>query len=131
MGVPITWRTINSEGAAGAYRPLQAAGNSINNAFDMFQKVIQQRQALDAGNVEAVDEGAKQAYLGRLQQLKTPEEVAAFEASPEASAMRQSMSSVRQGQVMAAPEARIASTRQSILAGQQYGEHHWNSLGFF
>ena len=120
MGTPITWRNVEAANPALASRPMEAAGNSVNNAFDIFSKLIQQRQGVDNANMAAVEEGGKQAYLDRLQQAKTPEEVAALEASGELNTLAQGLSATTRAQLRGAAEARLTSTRQGVTAGQQY-----------
>ena len=114
MGNPITWRNVDAPNPALAAAPMLAAGNSINTGFDIFSKMIQQRQAMDANNLAAQEEGAKQGYLDRLQGLTTPEAVAAFEASGEGERARQALTSVARSQIRSAGEA-----RQNSLIGVQ------------
>ena len=74
----------------------------------------------------AVDEAGKQAYLDRLQQFKSPDEVAAFEASGEATAMRQSLMAASRGAIRPAAEA-----RGQYLTGVQRGTEQfgWQKAG--
>lgn len=122
MGAPITWRNVESANPGLAARPMEAAAGSVNSAFDIFNKVIQQRQGIDNANVAAVEEGGKQAYLDRLQMAKTPEEVAALEASGELNTLAQGLSATTRAQLRGAAEARLTSTRQGAVAANAYGD---------
>ena len=122
MGAPITWRNVEAANPGLASRPMEAATNTVNNAFDIFSKLVQQRQGIDNANMAAVEENDKQAYLDRLQQAKTPEEVAALEASGELNALAQGLTATSRAQLRGAAEARLTSTRQGVMAGQQYDD---------
>lgn len=120
MSTPITWRNVTGPSAADASRPMEVASNTINGAFDIFGRLIDQRQTIDANNVKQLDENAKQAYLGRLAQAKTPEELVALQQSGELGTMMSGLSSQSQAAVRGADEARLTSVRQGLVAQQAY-----------
>jgi len=119
MGTPITWRNVSSDTPAAVPALLQGAGNSINNSFDIFGGLIANREQVNANNVKALDEAAKQNYLDQVAGLKTPEAVKAAEAS--LTAARAGLSPQAQAAVRGADEARLASVRQGITADQTFG----------
>lgn len=126
MGTPITWRNVEAVNPAAAAQPMQAATGTINGAFDIFNKIIQQRQAVDAGNVQVMDEVSKQNYLDRLQQETTPEGMAALVASGELDAARQALSAAARNSVRPAAEARTASLVNTQRGTEKFG---WERAG--
>lgn len=122
MAAPITWRNIEGPSTAGAMRGLESVGSSINSSFDIFGKLLNQRQSIEDGNVAALDTAAQQAYVDRLAQAKTPEEVAALQASGELDRMRQDMTVAARRGILGADEARLTGTRQAALASTAYND---------
>ena len=118
MAGPITWRNVDGPTPAAAAGLFRSAADTTNGAFDIFSKLIQQRQAVDQANVGALDESNKQAYLDTLQNAKTPEEVAALET--QLATQRAGLSSAAKASIRGAAEARITSTRQNDIAAQAF-----------
>lgn len=116
MGNPITWQNVTGPSQADAARMMDMARSSLNVGFDAFGKVIKDTETFNANQVLKLDEAAKQNYLDRVQQMRTAEEVAVFEASPEAEGMRQKMQAPTRGLVRPAAEA-----RGQYLTGVQRG----------
>jgi hypothetical protein len=123
MAAPITWQNVSEpSGARGAAPILQGAVQGVNGAFDIFSKLIQQRQSLDQANAAAIDDANKQVYLDRLASAKTPEAVAALEASGELQTLQQRLTAASRGAVRGADEARITAVRQNDLATNTFNE---------
>jgi hypothetical protein len=99
---------------------MEGATGTINSAFDIFNKVIQQRQGFQDKQVANSYEADKQAYLDRFAGAKTPEEVAALEANPEVAAHRQRLSIADQAATRGVGEARTTSVRQNAMAASAY-----------
>lgn len=79
----ITWRNIDAPHVGGAASLFQQAGQSLNNGFQGLQDVLKQYQGQEKANWDAAKEQNTQAFLDRLSQAKTPEEMAALQASGE------------------------------------------------
>jgi len=120
MAGPITWRNVSGPSPAEAARPLQIAQQSFNGAFDALGNIIKQREATDASNVLATDEAAKQAFLERLNGARTPDELTAMQ--PDILAARAALSPRNQAATRGADEARIASLRTNITAGNKFAD---------
>lgn len=118
MAGPITWRNVEAANTAPALRAMEGASSSVNSSFDIFNKLIQQRQAIDQNNVMAVDEAGKQAYLDTLQGAATPEQVEALRGNLEA--QRAGLSATARAAIRGAADARLTGVRQQVVAGQQY-----------
>jgi|GEM_PF-4660946 len=79
----ITWRNIDAPHVGGAASLFHQAGQSLNNGFQGLQDVLKQYQGQEKANWDAGKEQNTQAFLDRLSQAKTPEEMAALQASGE------------------------------------------------
>lgn len=77
----ITWRNIDAPSVGGAASLFQQAGQSLNNGFQGLQDVLKQYQGQEKANWDAGKEQNTQAFLDRLSQVRTPEEMAALQAS--------------------------------------------------
>lgn len=122
MGSPITWRTVAGPSPAQALDPLLASQRTFGSAFDAFNRVLAQREAFAAEQAAGVREGNKQAFLDALQQAATPEAVEALKASGQLEALKGRLTPENLAAVRGAEDARLAATRQQVLAGQQYGD---------
>lgn len=122
MAGPITWRNVDAANPALAGAALGAATQTTNGAFDIFSRLIQQRQAMDQGNATAVDEANKQAYLDTLNAAKTPEELAALQASGKLGDIRQNLTAAARGAVRGADEARTTAVRQGVVAENTFND---------
>lgn len=80
----ITWRNVDGgQGALAAGRLMQGAEQSFNSGFSGLQDVLKQYQGQEKANWDAGKEQNTQAFLDRLSQVRTPEEMAALQASGE------------------------------------------------
>lgn len=122
MGSPITWRTVAGPSPAQALDPLLASQRTFGSAFDAFNRVLAQREAFAADQAAGVREGNKQAFLDALQQAVTPEAVEALKASGQLEALKSRLTPENLAAVRGAEDARLAATRQQVLADQQYGD---------
>lgn len=123
MAAPITWRNVDGgPNPASAAIPLAYSQQSINGAFDAFNNILRQREAVNQTNAAAVGEGNKQAYLDRLSQAKTPEELAAMQRSGLLDTLRQGLSPTAAAAVRGADEARLTALRQQATAATAFDE---------
>lgn len=123
MAAPITWQNVNEPSGARAAAPiLQGAVQGVNGAFDIFSRLIQQRQGIDQANAAAIDDANKQVYLDRLASAKTPEELAALQASGQLDTLRQGLTATARGAVRGADEARTTSVRQNTVAENEFND---------
>lgn len=85
----ITWRNVDGgQGALAAGRLLQGAEHSFNSGFSGLQGVLKQYQGQEQANWDAGKEMNTQAFMDRLSQVKSPEEMAALQASGELDQLR-------------------------------------------
>lgn len=119
----ITWRSLapTADAATGA-NLLAAAQRSGNLAFDPFKKILADQEAFAASQAAGVREGNKQAFLTALQGAKTPEEVAALQASGQLQELQSRLTPQDLAAVRGADEARVAGLRQQITTGQQFDD---------
>lgn len=87
--MPITWRNIESDTTRGAAGLMEVARRSLNDGFTGLQSTLEQRNEIQDQNWEARKQTNTNAFLDRLAQFKTPEELAAAQASGELQALRQ------------------------------------------
>jgi hypothetical protein len=116
--MPITWRNVDAPSTAGVGRTLESASNSVNGAFDIFSKIIQQREGFNANQVAKATEAQKQGYLSNLQSAGTPEQLAAMEDSLRGEFTR--LPPEAQAAARPAFEARMNQVRQNVSSTQAY-----------
>lgn len=120
MGI-ITWRSLTADPShAQASNILGAAQNSFGSAFDALQRVLSQREVFQAQQAQQAQEGVKQSYLDQLAGAKTPEELAALQASGGLAEIRARLNPTNQAAVRGAEDARLTGIRQALTAGQQF-----------
>ena len=121
MAGPITWRSLQPSADPNLGAQLLAnAQRSINNAFDPFQKIIQDQHAFGAQQAGLVREGNREAFLEALHGTRTPEELASLQASGRLDALRANLTPDNLAVVRKAEAARLTDLRQQIVAGQQF-----------
>ena len=121
MAGPITWRNVApSADANTAAQLLLSSQRSINAALDPLQKMLQDQSAFGAQQAATVREGNKQAFLDALAGAKTPEELAALQASGNLNTLRSRLTPEGLAAVRGADEARLTGLRQQVVAGQQF-----------
>lgn len=120
MAEPITWRNVTGggESARAAMYGINAAGAGLNDGFKAFQDVIAKTAAIDSSNQAAQIEGMKQSFLNTLQSAKTPEELAAAQATVQSQFA--ALPVAVQAQVRGAEDARRTAVRSDVNAQQAY-----------
>ncbi len=83
---PITWRNVDAPDFSAASRMLSQAQTAMNGALSAFAAPIQQAEATATQNWNTQANVNTDAFMRRLQAIKSPEELAA--AQPELDAMR-------------------------------------------
>lgn len=126
--MPITWRNIQGgNGAVAAGQLLNAAQNSVNTGLDKITDVFAQYRETDRANWENGKENNTQAFLDRLAQYKTPEELAAAQAAGEIQAFRQQFGNkIDAAQVRDAEANMQQKLIERITAQNQYGDDKIN-----
>jgi len=122
MGSPITWRNVDGPNLAAAAQPLALAGQSVNNAFDQFNRVIQQRQAFSDNLAATAQDTVKQNYLDALALAKSPEQLAALQASGQLDDLQAGMTAQTRGAIRGADDARLASVRTNESAANTFND---------
>ena len=79
----ITWRNIEGGNQMVSMMGMRDAQRSMTDGFQGLQDVLKQYQGQEKANWDAGKEQNTQAFLDRLSQAKTPEEMAALQASGE------------------------------------------------
>lgn len=121
MAPPITWRNVDGPDLTSAARILGQAQQSINGAFDAFGRPIQQAEALVDKNWQAMSNYNTDQFLGRLQQFKTPEELAAAQATGELQRMRDAFGAqINMTQARDATAALPQKLQQAFTQNQAY-----------
>jgi hypothetical protein len=88
MANPITWRSLQSNPAAGVGGLIQGAERSFNGAFDTLNNQLKEYQQTDADNWKLGKEQNSNVLMDKLASYKTPEELAAAQASGEIQALK-------------------------------------------
>ena len=124
--MPITWRNIQGgNGAVEAGRLLNAAQNSVNTGLDKITDVFAQYRETDRANWENGKENNTQAFLDRLAQFRTPEELAAAQASGELDALKQQYGAQIDRGLIRDTEAGLQQKLiDRITAQNQYGDYN-------
>jgi hypothetical protein len=118
---PITWRNVDAPDLRGASQILGQAQNSLNAALDAFGRPIQMLEATEAKNWQAQKEVNTDQFLQRLQQFKTPEDLAAAQQSGALQQLRDGFGA--QIDMKAARDAEQAlpgQLQQRFVANQNY-----------
>ena len=116
MAGPITWRTVQGASLADASRPLEVAQRTISGAFDSLGGLVKEQQAINQATIDREDDANVQSFLNRLQAVKSPEEMAALQASGELGTMMSALKPKQQAMVRGADDVRTNSLMQQVTA---------------
>ena len=117
MGTPITWRNVSSDNNPAAISSVfDAATRNLTGGLGALGGILDKSQTVQDNNVKALDEAAKNAYLDQLAGAKTPEALAALQASGQLDAARLGLSAASRGAVRGADEARTTTLRTNDTA---------------
>ena len=97
---------------------LNAAQNSVNTGFDKLTDVFSQYRETDRANWENGKENNTQAFLDRLAQYKTPEELAAAQASGQLDALKAQFGAQIDRDAVRGAEANQADVLMRRIAAQ-------------
>lgn len=123
MSEPITWRTIIGPSVADAARPMDSAGRYINTAFENLQNVLQGREQAQLANVQAQKAANTAGFLDMLSKYRTPEELAAAQASGAIDQARAQYGNMIDRTVARdAFDQRLSTTRDQTTKGQEYAD---------
>lgn len=122
MAAPITWQTINSPSSALAAVPMESAAKLILGGFDRAGKALEgyntQQQAIEDRGADA----QVQNFLERLQRARSPEDVAALQASGELDTLRAGLRPQDLAKVRGAEDARMSSLMQQTTAKNTFDD---------
>ncbi len=129
-GGPITWRSIMGQSLADASRPLQAAQQSFDGAFNTLNRVLGQHQDAAQFAQNKVKTDNTQSFLDSLQQYRTVED---FEAARNAGVFDNLRSQfgdqVDRSAIRGAEDARVATLRDQLTKANvfqdQQTERQW------
>lgn len=120
MAQPITWRNVSGPSPAEASRPLELARQTLVGSFDALGGILSNQEGIQTRNMLSLDEAAKQSYLDQLAGAKTPEELAALQASGALDTARTGLSAQARAAIRGADEARNTSLRQGVTASNEF-----------
>lgn len=122
MATPITWQNVQGRSLAEAATPLQYAAQNIGGAFDKLGGVYADYQAQQKKQVDLAAEANVQGFLERLQNVRSPEEVAALQASGELASLRAGLRPQDLAKVRGAEDARVAALMQQTTAKNTFDD---------
>ena len=116
MASPITWQNVNGRSLAEAAVPLESASKMILGGFDRLSNTADGYGKLQQTIQNQEEEANVQSFMERLQRARSPEEVAALQASGELDTLRAALKPTSLAKVRGAEDARIASLMQQTTA---------------
>lgn len=81
MASPITWRNVEGPDLGQAMRGMGLAQVGFNAGFDKLNEVVKDQEKVGFDNWDAQKQNNTQAFLEQMRQYRTPEELAAAQAS--------------------------------------------------
>ena len=125
--MPITWRNIESDTTRGAAGLMEVARRAFNDGLGNFKGIVDDRNQLNQANWDQQRANNTNAFLDRLAQYKTPEELAAAQASGELQTLRQQFGSQVDANAIRGAEANQADVLMKRIAAQnQYTDDKTN-----
>lgn len=120
----ITWQNINGPDLAAASRPLEAAQRSFSGVFDQLGGILAQYQQTGEKNWQNTKTNNTNAFLDRLASYKTPEELAAAQASGELGRFRSGFGAQVDSNILrGAEEQRINALRTGVKQAGEYEDY--------
>ena len=116
MASPITWQNVNGRSLAEAAVPLESASKMILGGFDRLSNTADGYGKRQQTIQNQEEEANVQSFMERLQRARTPEEVAALQASGELDTLRSVLKPASLAKVRGAEDARIGSLMQQTTA---------------
>ena len=116
MASPITWQNVNGRSLAEAAVPMESASKLILGGFDRLSNTADGYGKLQQTIQNQEEEANVQNFMERLQRARSPEEVAALQASGELDTLRAALKPASLAKVRGAEDARIASLMQQTTA---------------
>ena len=120
MAGPITWQNIPYTRGSGSSHERYAPQDPLTASFDIFNKVLTQREAGNAANVLQVQTNNKNAFMDQMASYRTPEELAAAQGTLEAA--RAGLDTRSAAELRGAFDARLATVRTQQGAEQKYSD---------
>lgn len=125
--MPITWRNIETDTTRGAAGLMEVARRAFNDGIGSFQGIVDDKNELGQANWDQQKANNTNAFLDRLAQYKTPEELAAAQASGELQSLRQQFGSQVDANAIRGAEANQADVLMKRIAAQnQYTDDKTN-----
>ena len=120
MASPITWQNVNGRSLAEAAAPTESASKLILLGFDRLSNTADGYGKLQQTIQNQEEEANVQNFMERLQRARTPEEVAALQASGELDTLRAALKPASLAKVRGAEDVRLQSLRDQITKGQAF-----------
>ena len=120
MASPITWQNVTGRSLAEAAVPLESASKLILGGFDRLSKAADGYGQLQQTIQNQEEEANVQNFMERLQRARSPEDVAALQASGELDTLRAALQPASLAKVRGAEDARIESLQNQITKRQTF-----------
>lgn len=125
MSRPITWQTINAPSLGDPNRSMQGVVQSIGDAFTPLREQLRAYQSNEARNWEVGKDSNTEAFMAQLtSRYKTPQELAAAQASGELDQLRSSFGA----QIDQARTREALDTRGSVLQKRDLDRRTYDNL---
>lgn len=125
MSRPITWQTINAPSLGDPNRSMQGVTQSIGDAFTPLREQLRAYQGNEAKNWEVGKENNTEAFMAQLtSRYKTPQELAAAQASGELDQLRSSFGA----QIDQARTREALDNRGSVLQQRDLTKRTYDNL---
>jgi len=116
----ITWRSMAGNDLPDGTRLMGMAQQSMNGAFDGFNKILKDREAVDTANNLAVRENQTQDALAKIQQFGSPAEYEAALKSGLVADLMSKGAGVDRVAIRNAADARLGTLQQRDKTGIEY-----------
>ena len=118
----ITWRSMAGNDLPDGTRLMGMAQQSMNGAFDGFNKVLKDREAVDTANNLAVRENQTQDALAKIQQFGSPAEYEAALKSGLVADLMSKGAGVDRTAIRNAADARLGTLQQREKVGLEMAD---------
>lgn len=114
----ITWRELTGSPDTGAFRAMAGAAETVNTGFGALNKVLERHEAGIKTQYDRTQDAQSVAFREALAGATTPERVAQIRAQRDT--LLAGLDPTRRAALVGAEDARLASIRTNITAGQQF-----------
>lgn len=126
----ITWRSLTGADSLGPAAVLTRAGDTLNQGFNIFDRVLQREQSANTSREDTANNAAMQSYLNMIHGAGSAQDLEALKSTGALTSAFAALDPKIQAQVRGADETRAASLRDQFLKGQQFNmdKAKWEAL---